>query len=81
LPDDAGWTIFADLAAELGVADNLAAEARVHDAIAQRDADLVDRLEFDSEPERLSIFGRTAADLRAAAEIVADLIAPTTPSS
>jgi hypothetical protein len=81
LPDDAGWTIFADLAAELGVADNLAAEMRVHDAIAEQDADLVDRLEFDSEPERLSIFGRVAADLRAAAKIIADLIEPTRSSS
>ncbi len=81
LPEAAGWTIFADLAGELGVADNLAAEARIHHAIAQQNGVLLDRLEFDSEPERLSIFGQAEADLRAAAEIVARLIEPTRSSS
>ena len=81
LPGAAGWTIFADLAGSLGVADNLAVDARVRAEIARQNADLLDRLEFDSEPERLSIFGQAEADVRVAAEITARLIKPPTPRS
>jgi hypothetical protein len=75
------WSIFVDVARSLGVADNLAAEAKVRAAIASERPDLMDRLDFDSEPERLSIVGDAEADVRAAAEITARLIESTGPSS
>jgi len=81
LPGTGEWSIFADVAPSLGVADNLVAEARVRDAIAVENADLLDRLEFDSEPERLSIVGDAEADVRAAAEITTRLIESMGPST
>jgi hypothetical protein len=75
LPGSGEWSLFADVSGRLGVTDNLAAEATIRTAIATERPDLVERLEFDSEPERLSIVARSEADGRAAASIVERLIA------
>jgi hypothetical protein len=79
LPNAGGWTIFADLAASLGVSNNLEADAKIRAAIAEQRPELLSRLEFDPEPERLSIFGEVEADVRAAAELLAGLIEQTAP--
>jgi hypothetical protein len=81
LPNAGGWTIFGDLAATLGVSNNLEADAKFRAAIAKQRPELLDRLEFDPEPERVSIFGEVEADVRAAAELLARLIEQTTPPS
>jgi hypothetical protein len=61
---DGGYSIYADLSDLLGVNDNFEAEKRLRGRLSQADPDLLDRLEFDSEADALSVVGSSEADLR-----------------
>lgn len=68
--DDSTWSIFTFLADELGVENDFESEKLVRAAIASADRALAGRLDFDSEPEAVSILATSEPDIRRAAEIV-----------
>jgi hypothetical protein len=67
---DGQWSIFADVSDLLGVDDNFEAEKRLRNRIAKADPGLLARLEFDTEPDNLSVTGPSEADLRRVLEIL-----------
>jgi hypothetical protein len=67
---DGRWTIFADTSDLLGVDDNFEAEKRLRKRLAKADPTLLARLEFDTEPDNLSVTGPSEADLRRVLEVL-----------
>jgi hypothetical protein len=68
---DGQWSIFADVTDLLAVDDNFEAERLLRRRIANADPNLLARLEFDTEPDNLSVTGPAEADLRRVLEILA----------
>ena len=64
------WSIFQSLADLLGASTNRAAEGRVRRELRRQDADLLRRLEFDSEAGGVGIYAGSEADIRRVAEII-----------
>jgi Leucine-rich repeat (LRR) protein len=60
---DGRYSIYADVSDLLGVNDNFEAEERLRGRLLQADPELLDRLEFDSEADALSVTGPFEADL------------------
>jgi hypothetical protein len=70
---DGTWSIFSNVAPQLGTYNNHEAEDRVRGAIRDEDGALYDRLDIDSEPDALSILATSEDDVRRAATIIATL--------
>lgn len=64
------WSIIQDLSELLGIENNFAAERAVRQVIRQRDPDLINRLEFDSDADFLALYARSETDIRRVAEII-----------
>lgn len=67
---DGQWSIFADVSDLLGVEDNFEAEKRLRTRLAKADPGLLARVEFDTEPDNLSVVGPSEADLRRVLDIL-----------
>jgi hypothetical protein len=68
------WFILQDLAEDLGVETNYAAERLIRATLRARDESLVRRLTWDTEGGAVGVSARSEADVRAVAEVIAALI-------
>jgi hypothetical protein len=68
------WSIFESLAPGFGLATNYAAEARLKSELKKRDAELVKRLDWDTEAGAVGIYTDSEADIRAVAKAINDLL-------
>jgi hypothetical protein len=64
------WSIFQGLADLLGTGTNQAAENRIRAELRRADAELLRRLEFDSEAGAVGIYAASEADIRRVAEVI-----------
>jgi hypothetical protein len=67
------WSIYQDLSVLLGVESNPEAERRVWAALARRSDGLLDRMTFDTEADAVGILADNEADIRAVADVIAEL--------
>jgi hypothetical protein len=67
---DGRYSVNADVSGLLGVGDNFEAEAYLRARLAEIDPELLERLDFDSEADALSVTGPLEADLLRVVELV-----------
>jgi hypothetical protein len=67
------WSIFQDLASNLGTSTNYAAESRLKREVRKRNPELAKRLNWDMEAGTVGCYADNEADIRAVANVVNEI--------